>query len=183
MNTTRLELEANEEVLLQVRKHWFILAIQCLGIVITASLPIFLYALITGILPNVAYEISINLSLSIALYTAWLLILWMALFNIWTNYYLDVWTITNKRVIAVDQRGFFFRNTASFRLERVQDVIVSVHGIVATLLDYGTVEIQNASEVNNFIAHGLPKPKELKALIFKGNVQTAPQTVIKSEEI
>ena len=91
----------------------------------------------------------------------------MALFAIWTNYYLDVWTVTNKRLITVDQRGLFHRHTGSFRLERLQDINVSVHGIMATFLKYGDLQAETASEDRGFVASGIPDPQALKALILK----------------
>jgi hypothetical protein len=113
-----------------------------------------------------AFPIALYLNAFLALYTAWLLIMWMALFNAWTNYYLDVWTITTKRLITVDQHGFFSRTIASFRLERLQDIIVSVNGIIPTLLNYGTLEAETASEESHFKATGLPDPAGIKAIIL-----------------
>jgi uncharacterized membrane protein YdbT with pleckstrin-like domain len=93
----------------------------------------------------------------------------MAFFGVWTNYYLDVWTVTNKRLITVDQRGLFNRETGSFRLERLQDVNVSVRGILATLIGYGDLQAETASEDRDFVARGIPDPQELKALILKAS--------------
>jgi uncharacterized membrane protein YdbT with pleckstrin-like domain len=103
------------------------------------------------------------------LYAGWLIFIWMALFGVWTNYYLDVWTVTNKRLITVDQRGLFHRDTGSFRLERLQDINVNVRGILATLLKFGDLEAETASSDKNFVARGIPDPQGLKALILKAS--------------
>ena len=166
MKVEKINLEADERIIIEVRKHWFVLATQLIGILMGALLPPALYF---GLSNNTTLPIAsftLHTGIIVALYSAWLLIAWMALFNIWTNYYLDVWTVTNRRLIAVDQRGFFFRNTASFRLERLQDISVSINGLLATLLDFGSLEIQTAGEEGNFKIQGLPKPGELKALIL-----------------
>lgn len=165
MITEKIQLEADEHILIQVRKHWFILALQLLAVCIIAVLPLILYAIVLSTIP-LSFDATEYISLSVVLYTSWLVIMWMMLFSIWTNYYLDVWTITNKRLIAVDQKGFFFRTTASFRLERLQDTIVSVNGMLATLLDYGSLEVQTAGEEKNFKAFGLPSPGNLKGIIL-----------------
>ncbi len=161
----KIELEQDEQILLQVRKHWFVIGMQLFAIVLVAILPSILYVAVVTLVP-LKFDISGYTNFAVALYTAWLLICWMALFSVWTNYYLDVWTVTNKRLIAVDQRGFFFRTTASFRLERLQDVIVSVNGILASLLDYGELELQTAGEERNFKATGLPSPGNIKGMIL-----------------
>jgi uncharacterized membrane protein YdbT with pleckstrin-like domain len=166
MNIEKIQFETDERILIQVRKHWFILAVQILGIVGAALMPLVLYLFIMNTDVPGMKAFAINTSLVFTLYSAWLLLVWMSLFSVWNNYYLDVWTITNKRLIAVDQRGFFSRTTASFRLDRMQDTEISVQGIIATLLDYGSLEIQTAGEDSNFKVYGLPNPGDLKALIL-----------------
>jgi uncharacterized membrane protein YdbT with pleckstrin-like domain len=168
MKSEKIQLDTDEEVLLQVRKHWFVLFTNLLGVLIVALLPLVFFAVlsqsdfITSLIP-------INNTLVVTLYAAWLIIQWMVVFSIWTNYYLDVWTVTNKRLIAVDQRGFFSRTMASFRLERMQDISVSVNGILATFLDYGTIEIQTAGEEERFKVTGIPSPADIKALIVNSS--------------
>lgn len=166
MLTEKIQLEADEQILIQVRKHWFVLAIQLLSVLMVAVIPLVLYMIIDQSQLLTISNLQAHTSLLIAFYSAWLLLVWMALFNVWTNYYLDIWTITNKRLIAVDQRGLFFRNTGSFRLERLQDINISIRGIVATLLDYGDLQAETASDDREFVARNIPKPQELKALIL-----------------
>lgn len=165
MKTEKIQLETDEVVLLQIRKHWFVLCIQFFFVLFLALFPgVFLFLTLDS--ATVAQALPFNASIFIALYSGWLIIMWMILFSIWTNYYLDVWTITNKRLIAVNQRGFFSRVVASFRLERMQDITVTVHGIIATFLDFGTLEIQTAGVEKNFRVHGIPSPADVKAVIL-----------------
>jgi len=162
----KIQLESDEYVLMHVRKHWFLLATQIFGVVVLALFPLIAYEIMQNVEGLPVFPFVIPVQTLIGIYTAWVLILWMNLFNIWTNYYLDVWTITNKRLITVDQHGFFSRTIATFRLERIQDIVTSVSGIIPTLLDFGSLEIQTASEEAMFKMDGLPKPGELKAVIL-----------------
>jgi uncharacterized membrane protein YdbT with pleckstrin-like domain len=167
MLTERINLESDEHILAQVRKHWFLLTIQLLGVGCAAVLPFLIHFGISYLLVLQPIEIIVGGNAITYMYAAWFLIVWMALFSIWTNYYLDVWTITNKRLVAVDQRGLFHRNTGSFRLERLQDINVSVRGIIPTFLNFGDLEVETASNDQKFVARGIPDPQELKALILK----------------
>lgn len=161
----KIKLEDDERILTQVRKHWFVISVQLLSLTIVALLPLLAY-LILREASSTFENINEYTAVLISLYTIWLLVMWMALFTVWTNYYLDVWTITTKRIIAVNQHGFFFRDTASFRLDRLQDTNISVNGIIATLLDFGSIEIHTAHEEKIFKAHNLPRPGELKSIIL-----------------
>ncbi|QQR65019.1 PH domain-containing protein [Candidatus Kaiserbacteria bacterium] len=173
MKTEKIQLDDDEEILLQVRKHWFVLCMHVISIVVLAILPLPFFGVATSS-TTITKLIPINDAFVVTLYCAWLIILWMVLFSIWTNYYLDVWTVTNKRLIATDQQGFFRRTMSSFRLERMQDISVRVDGILATFLDYGTLEIQTAGEENLFKVTGIPCPADIKALIVNSSDNLMP---------
>jgi len=181
MLTEKIQLDDDEDILIQVRKHWFILASQILGVLIMGMFPTTAYFVFVNFAHIDASLIDPYIPFLITLFSAWLLIVWMMLFRVWTNYYLDIWTITNKRLIAVDQRGLFNRNTGSFRLERLQDINVSIRGIIATFLDYGDLEAETASNDREFVARNIPKPQELKALIMSASdavtYATPPQNI------
>ncbi len=164
----QLKLEDDEMIVKTVRKHWFILFAKTIGIAIFAIVPpILLFAGLIGAeyIPN--HRINTD-----ALYgptgffsAAWFLVMWMMLFGIWTDYYLDMWIITTKRVIAIDQQGFFRRKVASFRLERLQNVTIDIFGIIATLLNFGHITAETAGNTEAFRISGVPDPRGIKALI------------------
>ncbi len=90
----------------------------------------------------------------------------LATISVWTHYYLDLWVITDRRIIVIDQIHFFNRKVSSFRLERLQDIKVRISGILPTLLNYGTIRAQTASAAeSNFTSPALPDPRGLQALI------------------
>ena len=172
----RIKLEEDEQLLQVVRKHWWIITMQTFGIVVFALLPYLILTLLFTIKPlglNSLYE-TIHSQVDtyrpeiIFGYTVFLLTLWITLANKWTDYYLDLWAITTRRVVLVDQRGFFRRFISSFRLERLQDMNIEVNGVIPTLLDYGTIEAQTAGGSNEkFISKNMPKPRDIKAVIVQ----------------
>lgn len=166
----KIQLESDEKIISIIRRHWFYLFKKCLFIAVLVLSP--LGALIA--LQIFAKEYADTFFTYYAphalfLYSFWVLIHWMMLASTWTNYYLDVICITNRRVIKIDQVAFFNRKTGSFRLEKIQDVNVEVKGIIETLLDFGTIHPQTASEdeEEEFKLRFLPKPQEIKAVILK----------------
>ncbi len=173
MLVDKLQLEADEDILKQTRRHWFVLFTQLFGLILGALAPlallVFLPAFTNGFftidLSNYGAEITFA-------YLLWLLFIWIGIFTIWTNYYLDLFVLTDRRVILLNQKGFFRRNVASFRLERLQDMNVEIHGVIATLLDYGTLHVETAGHGDEeFRATGIPRPRDLKSLILRASDQ------------
>ncbi len=167
----KIQLEEDEEILSIIRRHWFFVFSQCASICVLIVLPIAGYSASKIFAPaSILKAINLYTLHFIFLYTLWLLVTWMMLASIWTNYYLDIWCITNRRIIKIDQIALFRRKTGSFRLEKLQDVTVEIDGILATFLDYGTLRAQTASEeIDEFRETFLPKPQEIKALILKAS--------------
>lgn len=165
----KITLEVDEEILRSVRRHWFYLVVTGLPLLFLAIAPFifvtlsleFFYEFTLRVIGPFVFQ-------SIFMYASWLLCIFMILTAVWTDYYLDIWCITNKRIIKIDQVALFRRKTGSFRLERMQDVNVEVNGILATLLDYGTVHVQTASaDLEEFKAIFLPNPQEIKSIILE----------------
>lgn len=167
----KLDLESDEEVLRIVRKHWFIITSELIGVAMFALVPIIM--LLVGVeLPKLlggvdlhAERYTAHITFAIA---AWLLLSTLSAFVVWTHYYLDLWIITDRRIIAVEQIHFFNRSVAIFRLERLQDIEFSVKGLIQTFFNFGTLSAQTAGHNEaNFKSGGMPNPDELQAIIQK----------------
>ncbi len=96
----------------------------------------------------------------------YIMVLLVFLFLMWMDYYLDMWIITNERIIDVEQRGLFNRHIAEIPLQHVQDVTIEVRGIIETFLKFGTIRIQTAGE-REFRIEFVPNLYEAKDLILK----------------
>lgn len=165
----RIKLEEDEKMLRVVRKHWWIVLIRSLSAVVLAVIPLLLLQLALSYIPGTIFTdlISTYAGELFFSYLTWLLLNWMLMANFWTDHYLDLWAITNRRIVAIDQRGFFHRFLSSFRLERLQDMNIEVVGIIPTLLNFGTIEAQTAGGSNEeFKTRNMPDPRGLKALII-----------------
>lgn len=167
----KLTLEPGEEVLRVVRKHWLIIVAELLGIFFGAVFPIILVGAFLE-LPNFLGGPEISTAghgalISFAIAT-WLLLSTFSAFVVWTHYYLDLWVITDRRIIAVEQIHFFNRTVAIFRLERMQDIEFSIKGLIQTFFNFGTLTAQTAGHMEaNFKSTGMPNPDELQDIIQK----------------
>ena|SRR5688572_13445664 len=99
--------------------------------------------------------------------SAFFLFAWLFLFQNFMDYYLDVWIVTNKRVLNIEQTGLFARTVSELRLYRVQDVTSTIKGVAETLFDFGDVEIQTAGEKTRFIFEQIPHPNRISKSILE----------------
>ena len=183
----KVQLESDEAVLKVVRKHWFVIVTELIGVAIAALTPVLLLIGLGSQVANLA-ELGIVLTLNGALIifglAAWVLFSIMAGFAIWTHYYLDLWIVTDRRIISIDQIHFFNRNVAIFRLERLQDIEYKINGILPTFLNFGTISAQTAGHHDhNFKATGMPDPRGLQSLIQSAMDQRLTRLHIRPDEL
>ncbi|MEK7209000.1 MAG: PH domain-containing protein [Patescibacteria group bacterium] len=166
-----IDLEPSEIVIGTARKHWFIFVVEIFFILAAAVIPLLIVFFFADTLEQFVLEpLKIkNLDQSLLLfgYWLWLLILWIVMALIWTDYYLDVWYLTNQRIIAVEQRGLFHRKISTFRLEMIQDTTIEIPGILATLIGYGNLQIQTAGQNEKFTIRGVNRPQRVNEIITR----------------
>lgn len=156
-----IHLQPDEDIIIVVRKHWFINLVDTLSIIIIGLVPFIGVAIVA---PLIVVHPAVP-----ALFTSiWLLAVWMMLFTVWTNYYLDIWIVTDKRIINIDQIHLFKRDTSTLRIERIQDMKIEKHGFFATLFNFGNLQVQTAGAESSFyIIKGIPDPSYVRNAILE----------------
>jgi len=161
METT---LESGEEIIMTVNKHWFVFVGSVISLLLFIILPLVIIAIFSA---TPQKETGGTGSSPILFFIGlWYLVVWIFFFIKWTDYYLDLFILTNRRVIYISQKGLFSRRISSSRLDRVQDVSAEVTGMMETFLDYGDVHVQTAGEEKEFVLRGLPNPSLIKDKIL-----------------
>jgi uncharacterized membrane protein YdbT with pleckstrin-like domain len=79
------------------------------------------------------------------------IVFWVSFFYAWTKDYFDVWYVTDRHIIAIDQKQIFDRDEAFMELSRIQDVSFEKSSFLATFLDYGNLKVQSAGVEQEFI--------------------------------
>lgn len=165
-----LNLDPGEKIILEVRKHWFVFLPATLALVFGTIIPPVLYLVWNSSLVPEQIHFSLAGSkfyLALFIYSVWVLGLWVSFFLQWTNYYLDVWYVTDKRIIDIDQKRIFHREVSNLRFDKIQDVSVEVRGVIATFLNYGDIHVQTASEDSKeFFIKDAADPENAKKVIF-----------------
>lgn len=142
------------------RRHIFTLipAIFVMGLVVL--IPVGGYAYLKLMQPELIAS-NTNLALFILAASAFFLFGWLFSFVMFMDYWLDVFILTEKRLIDIDQTGLFSRTVAELRLYRIQDVTAQVKGFWQAIFDYGSVFIQTAGEIERFHFEKVPHPNKL----------------------
>jgi uncharacterized membrane protein YdbT with pleckstrin-like domain len=164
------ELEPGEHVIIQVRQHLFVLGLRLLPLVLMAVAPFIVWPLFNALLSMnedaravAASTVSPSFRFFVGL---WWLLIWMMLFHIITKYFLTVWVITSHRIVDIHQIGFFRRKVSSFLLVRVQDVTTDIHGILATLIGFGNINVETAGSREEFCMRGIRSPEYIRDIIM-----------------
>lgn len=169
-----IQIPRDEKIILVLRKHWFVLLVESLVFIGLAVAPAL--ALSAGAFffkPDLASSLTILVG---GAYIIWLLALWIGFFVFWTDFYLDIWIITDKRIVDIEQQGLFSRTTSALRHENIQDSTISEGGIISSLLGFGTVKVQSAAADVQIVIPYARSPRKVKELIMHLHDTTLEKT-------
>jgi len=155
-----------EQIILLLRRHPFIIAVKLAFWLVVATMPP-LFMIVLGGEMDVLFNHDLFGPLAILFTSIYYLFVWLFALHTFVDYYLDVWIVTNERIINVEQRGLFSRTVSEQKLYRVQDVTSELKGIFSTLLTFGTVYIQTAGETQRFIFKQVPDPSHIARRVMQ----------------
>ncbi|MBP9812309.1 PH domain-containing protein [Candidatus Gracilibacteria bacterium] len=148
-------LKENEQVVMTLHRHWIILVYHFLYFITFIITTWILLAYKGPIIELLRYE---------AIYWAGITIYWIAFLTFilldWINDELDLFIITDSRVIGIEQISTLSRRVTECSLDRVQEVNANTAGVLQTLFGFGDVHIHTASETSNMIVNYAPDPIE-----------------------
>lgn len=88
-------------------------------------------------------------------------------FQEFIDYYLDVWIVTNERVINIEQLGLFNRVASEMHIALVQDITTEIQGPLRTFLNFGDVHVQSAGQIKRFHFKAVHRPEQIRAVILR----------------
>jgi uncharacterized membrane protein YdbT with pleckstrin-like domain len=155
----------NEVVLRVVHRHWFNIATHFFAIVLLVAV---LFGSFSVFPLLFADWLGSDMSRLILFFqNSVILVLWIYAFLVWIDYFFDVWIITNERIINIEQKGLFVRSVSELKFARIQDVTTEVRGMLPTILNFGDVKVQTASDDDFFLFRQVPDPYHVKDVIME----------------
>jgi uncharacterized membrane protein YdbT with pleckstrin-like domain len=154
----------SEKVCLVLREHWIVLSMKLLIWLIFLVMYLGLDYLDVAWLPSVldpAFMPMVEV-----LKICFLMFLTLGLFIIFTLYYLNMYVITDQRIVNISQTGILHHRVSELHLDQIQDVTAEIHGLPENVFDYGDVYIQTAGETERFLFHNVPSPSNVTKTIL-----------------
>ncbi len=147
-------LRDNERLIMTLHRHWIILIFHFLYIFILVITSIALLAFRSDIM-----ELTGEAIYWWVMSIFWIVGLTFILLD-WMNDELDLFIITDTRIIGIDQVSALTRSVSECSLDRVQEVNAQTSGILETIFGFGDVHIRTASETSNMVIRYAPDPIE-----------------------
>ena len=151
-------LDKDEKIVIFLRRHWFVLLSKYIFMGVLALAPILVYFLVQQVFPSLLAN-EVAKALMILIVSLYYLFIWLTIYTVFIDYYLDVWIVTTDRIVDREQKGLFNLTISEQSIKQVQDVSSNMKGIFPTLLEYGDVLIQSAAAQNLFRFQQVPEPE------------------------
>ena len=155
-------LEDDEHIMVIVHRHWLMGVRQLFLPTISFILAFWL----------IAFAQARFLYLIAGLWALVSIVWWIRHF---LDYYLDAWIITDMGIISLEWKGWFHRHSARVLYSDLQGVSYEIHGLLATMLRYGTVTIEKISTGGSFSLSHVPRPRRVETEILQ-NMEAYLQT-------
>lgn len=153
--------EEEEQIILLLRKHWITNVPWLFFLALLLAFPTVIFPIFfkTNALSFVPGNFTVILTLG-----WYLLSFGFALVN-FISWYFNVYIVTNERIIDVDFYQLLYKQMASARISKVQDITYKLGGVTRSIFDYGDVFIQTAGAEVNFDFAGVPHPEQVVRII------------------
>jgi len=154
-----------EDRIIELRRHGLTMLKRFVAFLVLASVPFLIWWFLGQNFPEMLAG-SVSYPALVLAASAYELGMWLLLFTMFLDYELDLWVVTNDRLVSIEQNGLFARTVAELDLWRVQDVTSEVQGFFPTFFNYGNVYVQTAGAVDRFALEQVPNPHEVRKLIL-----------------
>lgn len=148
----------DEEIIFLLRRDYFVLIRLILIYVFLFFLPLLARWYMNFFMEHLftSYFSTVVLTLVAFLYYLYLLLFFYRAF---LDYYLDVWIVTNHRILSIELQGLFNRVVSEHKLFRIQDVTTEQIGFLAHFFHYGDIYIQTAGTKQRFTFEEVSEPE------------------------
>ncbi len=142
-----------EEIVLMLRRHPVTQVKKIAIIVIALFLPLLIFSgdMLGFLTPK----------LKIAAIVGWYVLVTSFSLEAFLVWFFNVFIVTDERIIDVDFLSLIYKNVSSAKIDSIEDITVATGGVLASLVDFGTVYIQTAGENPELQFEEVPQPAKV----------------------
>lgn len=150
-------MDTEEKVVLFLRKHWITNVPWILLFFVMLVVPV--------LVSNLSLFNSVPSNYMFIFILIWYLITTAYLLESFLTWFFNVYIVTDERIVDIDFYNLIYKEVSDANIDKIQDVTYKMGGVIRTLLNYGDVMIQTASEVPNFEFLAVPKPDKIAKVL------------------
>lgn len=158
---------SGEQVIYELRRHPFTFIPQIILFIFLLGVPIVLYFLFENMFPRILVTTHPLYAVFVLLSSSYYLAVVLFFFGMFIDFYLDLWIVTNNRIIDVEQHGLLSRSVSEIELFRIQDVTTNITGLFPTMLHFGDVIVKTASNTTGIVFRNVHKPNFIRSELIR----------------
>ena len=156
-----IKQKSYEHIVYVLRRHPITFLPILILFIVLALMPIAVYLMINALYPTL-FDGEVVYSISVLLASVYYLTIFLFFYARFVDYYLDMWIVTNDRIMDVEQLNLFSRTISELDLFRIQDVTTDVHGFFPTVFKYGNISVKTASQNINIVFQQVSNPNKIR---------------------
>ncbi|MFH1286243.1 MAG: PH domain-containing protein [Candidatus Magasanikbacteria bacterium] len=150
-----------EKIVHHLRRHPMTF-IPILGLFfVLMGVPVILYVIVVNLFPELLDSPTVYPMLVLGA-SVYFLSVYLFFYGYFIDYYLDLWIVTNDRIVDMEQHGLFRRTSTELDLFRIQDVSAHISGVFPTLFNYGDVTVKTASSNLDIVFRDVANPNGIR---------------------
>jgi hypothetical protein len=161
--------DSNEKIVLFLRRHpitnipWIIISL----ILFSAPMVLSEFPLLSFLPDNFQFIAILS----------WYLIAIAYTFESFLDWFFSVYIITDERIFDVDFINLIYREISEANIDQIQDVTVTMGGVIRTIFNYGDVFIQTASETARIEFEAVPHPDQVAKILRELRVEEEEEKI------
>ncbi|NQV12713.1 MAG: PH domain-containing protein [Parcubacteria group bacterium] len=101
----------------------------------------------------------------------------------WVEWYLDLFILTDQRIIRIDQKGLFNRKVMEYSYDSIENVTYEISGLLAMAFGYGDVKVQTSDSKDGIVIDKIPDPKEAQEMVKTVQAKMAEEKGFSAQEL
>lgn len=162
-----IKQKSYEKIIIVRRRHPITFVPYIIFFLILLTAPFGVYWLVSNSSLNQFFQNQTGFIVSILAASLYYLSCYLFFYTNFVTFHLDLWIVTNDRLLDISQTGLFHRTVAELDLYQIQDASSEVNGFFPSLFNYGNISLQTAGEIPKFTFKNVSNPNQLREQVLQ----------------